>query len=261
MSVFQTLSQPLARPVMCVLAGDAGVGKTTFAAQNFPKPVIIQAEAGLNSLSIMGADAPLAFPLLQTSSELWDQLTGLVTEEHEFKTVIIDSLSALDRLFGQEIIASDPRKPKSLAQAHGGYGAGIDMAYQMHARVRKACGLLLAKGINVCAISHALVETFNPPDADAYDRFTLSLGKKAQNLWTEDSDLVAFLRLETFVKSEDKGSNAPAKKGKAIGSGARELLCHASASSKSKNRYGISEMLQVEMGVNPLLPFIPSLAV
>ena len=70
--------------------------------------------------------------------------------------------------------------------------------------------------------------------------------------YVDDVDVVAFLKLETFTMGEGERK-------KAISDGTRVLVTHATAASVSKNRFGITEPITVSPGVNPLVPFIPSL--
>lgn len=79
------------KPPRITIHGVAGVGKTTFAAQAY-KPVFIQTEDGLGTLSANH------FPLARTFEEVLDALAALYTEEHDFKTVVIDSVDWLEPL-------------------------------------------------------------------------------------------------------------------------------------------------------------------
>ena len=79
------------KPPRITIHGVAGVGKTTFAAQAY-KPVFIQTEDGLGTLNANH------FPLARTFEEVLDALAALYTEEHDFKTVVIDSVDWLEPL-------------------------------------------------------------------------------------------------------------------------------------------------------------------
>lgn len=250
-NLLATISKPADRPVIATICGDSGLGKTTLAA-SFPKPIVIRAEDGLQA--IPAALRPDAFPLIHKEAELWEQLISLLQESHDYRTLVIDSVTALERLFTQHVIETDPKKPKSINTAMGGYGAGLSAVAAMHQRVRKACGLLNErKGMHIVFVAHADTETIELPDQDPYTRYNLRLGKKSVAPYVDDSDIVGFLKLETFTSGDGERK-------KAISDGTRILVCHATASNVSKNRFGIIEPLMVEMGKNPLVPFIPSLA-
>ena len=250
MSALQTISKPEDRPILCTILGDAGLGKTSLAA-TFPAPVVIRAEDGLQA--IPSGQRPDAFPLIHKADDLWEQLTALINEAHEYQTVIIDSVTALERLFIQYVIDSDPKKPRSINQALGGYGAGLQAVAAMHQRVRKAAGILTErKGMHVVFVAHADTETIELPDADPYTRYNLRLGRKSVAPDSDDVDVVGFLKLETFTTGDGDRK-------KAISDGSRLLVTYATAANISKNRYGITEDLPVPQGTNPLVNFIPSL--
>jgi GTPase SAR1 family protein len=117
MSLLSTISKPQDRSVIVTIIGDSGLGKTSLAA-TFPKPIFIRAEDGLQAIK---SDArPDAFPLLSKVDDLWEQLKALVIEQHDYQTVVIDSVTALERLFTQHVIDSDPKQPRSINQALGG---------------------------------------------------------------------------------------------------------------------------------------------
>ena len=242
MSVLSTVAKPENRPPIITICGDAGTGKTSLAA-TFPNPIVIRGEDGLQS--IPAYMRPDAFPTLKSADDLWPQLMALLQEEHDYRTVIIDSVSALETLFIRSVMESDGRA-KSINQALGGYGAGVNAVAAMHQRVRKACGLLNErKNMAVIFVSHADLEAVRPPDQDDYTRYSLRLMTKSLPPYVDDVDMVAFVRLVSALRGEEGDRK------KIISNGDREVICHATAASVSKNRYGITEALDFEPGVNP----------
>ena len=251
MSLLTTISKPMDRPGISTITGDAGTGKTTLAA-TWPKSIFIRIEDGMQS--IPENIRPDAFPVVAKVEQLWDQLKALITEEHDYKTVNIDSVTQLETLFAEYVIASDIKNPSSLATANGGYGAGYLAVAALHGRVRKAATALNEKrGMHVNFIAHSDISTIELPDQDPYSRYELRLHKKCMPHYVDNVDMVAYLKLETFIVGE-KGD-----KKKAISTGGRTAVCYTGAAQVSKNRYGITEDLEVEQNVNPFTPFIKSL--
>jgi hypothetical protein len=221
-------------------------------AATFPKPIFIRAEDGLQALPI--DKRPDAFPLIVGVEPLWEQCKALLQEEHDYKTLVIDSATALERLFTQHVVDSDPNKPKSINQALGGWGAGTSAVASMHQRLRKVCGMLNErKGMNIVFIAHADMERVELPDQDAFSRYSLRLGAKSMAPYTDDVDVCGFLKLSTFIMGKDDQHK------KAISDGSRILTCHAQASCVSKNRYGIDSDIPVVKGQNPLSTYIKGL--
>ena len=250
MSLMDSIAKPADRPVMVTICGDSGMGKTSLAA-TFPKPIFIRAEDGMQS--IPADKRPDAFPVVSDAAMLWDQLKALIHEPHEYKTLVIDSVTALERLFVADVLAQDP-KAKSINQALGGYGAGMSAVAAMHQRVRKAAGLLNTKrGMHVVFIAHADVETMRLPDSDDYMRYSLRLPAKSLPPYVDDVDVVGFLKLVTYTKGDE------GERKKAISTGDRQLIIHASAANVSKNRYGVTEAIEFIAGENPLAQVIPAL--
>jgi hypothetical protein len=252
MSLMETIGKPIDRAVMVTICGDSGMGKTSLAAA-FPAPIFIRAEDGLQGVS--PEKRPDAFPVLQNATQLWDQLTALIHEPHDYQTLVIDSVTALERMFVTDVLAMDP-KAKSINQAMGGYGAGVAAVAAMHQRVRKAAGILNEKrGMNVVFVAHADVETMRLPDTDDYMRYSLRLPPKSMPPYVDDVDVVGFVKLVMFTKGEDGDRK------QAISTGDRQLIVHAVSANVSKNRYGITEALDYAPGTNPLAAVIPSLQI
>ena len=252
MSLMDTVSKPADRPVLVTICGDAGMGKTSLAAA-FPKPIFIRSEDGMQS--IPEHMRPSAFPVANDAKTLWEQLTAVIHEPHDYQTLVIDSVTALERLFVADVLAQDP-KAKSINQALGGYGAGTAAVAAMHQRVRKGAGLANTKrGMHVVFVAHADIENMKLPDADDYMRYSLRLPSKSLPPYVDDVDVVGFVRLEMFTKGDDGDRK------RAISTGDRELIVHATASNVSKNRYGLTEPMPFKAGENPLAAVIPALRV
>ncbi len=249
MSLLDQITKPQDRPIIMTITGDSGLGKTTLAC-TFPNPIVIRAEDGLQAIPL--EQRPDAFPVLTSEAQLWDQLMTLVKEDHNYKTVVIDSVTALERLFMQSVVDSDPKKPRSINQALGGYGAGLMAVGGLHQRVRKACGLLNNKGMHVVFVAHADTETIELPDQDLYTRYNMRLGKRSIAPYVDDSDIVGFLKLQTFTTGEGE-------KKKAISDGTRLLVTYSTAANVSKNRFGITDDIEVKSGINPLVGIVPAL--
>jgi len=249
MSILDKAASPADRAVIATITGESGVGKTRLAA-TFPKPVFIRAEDGMQS--IPAAERPDALPIIETPKELWDQLTALIQEEHKYQTVVIDSVTALERMFIQHVVDTDSKKPQSINQAIGGYGAGMRAVGAMHQRIRKAAGLLNSRGVHIVFIAHSDTTTVDLPDQDSYTRYDLRLGKHSVPSYVDDVDMVGYLKLETHTLGDGERK-------KAISDGTRVLVTYTAASQVSKNRYGITDDIEVTEGVNPLIGHISTL--
>lgn len=255
MSEVEAPQVPVDRPIMSTLFGDAGVGKTNLAS-TWPKPVFLRAEDGMQA--IPKDRRPPAFKTVTTVDEIMSQMKWLITEKHDFKSCVFDTISKLDTIMINELRRKEGKD--NIAQCGGGYGGGYDIIAGQHQMIRRGAEAMMERrGMHVVFLAHADVDTLRIPDADDYMRWNIRVGhKKSLPPYVEDVDLVGFITLEKFVKGED------GRVKRAYSSGDRELICHATASNVSKNRCHITESIplpwdQVSQGVNPLLKYIPAL--
>ncbi len=244
-----SLQAPTKRPLIATLCGDGGIGKTSLSVL-WPSPVLIRTEDG--SRAIEDRQDVAMFPVAKTTQEVFDAITALATEKHDFRTVIIDSITQFNVLAESEVVAADP-KAKSINQAAGGFGAGYSSVSTIHFELRKACQYLAdTKGMHIVFIAHADVETIDLPDQDQYSRYTIRMHKKSVSHYTDNVDLIAFIKLQTFTS----GGNTEGKKARATTSGQRIITCYPTPAHVSKNRLGIKSDLVFTEGVNPFAEYL-----
>ncbi len=246
----KSLSKPVARPIIATIVGEGGIGKTTLASVFAHPTAFIRTEDGTQSLA--GRDDIALFPVAKTSDQVLEAIATLRGNDHPFKTVVIDSVTQLNTIIEHEIVAADG-KAQSINQAAGGYGAGYSAAAERHRQIREAMGdLSEAKGMHAIFIAHSDVETIDLPDQDPYQRYTIRMHKKSVAHYSDNVDLVAYIKLKTFVRGDSERK-------KAISTGERIITCYPIANHISKNRFGISVDLPFELGSNPFSPYIPQL--
>jgi hypothetical protein len=72
-----------------------------------------------------------------------------------------------------------------------------------------------------------------------YDRYQMRLQKRALGLWSEWSDIVAFLTYKIAIKKEDKGFGSD--RTRATGSGDRVIYTTERPAWNAKNRWGLPD--------------------
>ena len=248
MSILEQAFVPESGPQIITICGDAGLGKSSLAA-TFPNPIFIRCEDGV--ARIPAEFRPKALPPVRSEDQLWEQLKAIVHDKHDFKTCVIDTVSAADRMFVQSILAQDGRA-KSINQAMGGYGAGFSALAARHQQLRNAAEAMRVKrAMNVVFLAHTEVGTMRLPDQDDFSRYSLRMTHdKSLPPYLDDVDAVGFLRQRIVLKGDE------GERKKAISDDTRELVMHVTASNVSKNPYGITEPIEVPLGTNPLAEFV-----
>lgn len=122
-------------PPRILIHGEHGLGKSTFASQA-PRPIFIPTEDGL------GAIDTTAFPLAHSYQEVLDDIGVLFTEEHEYQSVVIDSLDWLEDLIWKHVASEGGHEHIE----DFGYGKGYVLAADRFREVLAGLGALPRSG-------------------------------------------------------------------------------------------------------------------
>lgn len=237
-------------PLIITLLSPPGMGKTMTAC-TFPKVFLVrtQGESVPRDLAKYGIEAPFSLGITDTEQKLIDQLSALLRDEHDFHTLLIDSVTGLEAMFIEQVVADDP-KATNIQMAAGGYGAGRKVVAAKHMRVRKAAEMLRAKRkMNVIFLAHSDINRLDPPDQESFTQYGLRLHKESEAPYIDQTDLVGLIKQPTALIGEDRK--------RAIGTGdERVLVCTATPAAVTKNRLGITDEIDIELGKNPLAKFL-----
>ena len=217
------------KPPRIMLYGQEGVGKSTFGA-SAPAPIFIQTEDGLGEIDCC------KFPLAQSVEDVIIELTALRDEEHNFRTVVIDSLDWLERLIFDEICKEFG--VRSIEKADGGYGKGyVDALVHWRKVLALLDDLRNKRSMMVILLAHAKVERFEDPENAAYDRYSPRLHKHAASLVSEWVDTVLFATKRMRVSKDGDSRTIAAPIG--ADGGERIIRTNGSPACIAKNRYGL----------------------
>lgn len=225
-------------PLRMILAGSPGVGKTTFGC-SAPNPVVIQTEDGLEPLIVAGVlpESIARFPLAQSYQDVLDALASLLNEEHDFQTLVLDSLDWFEPLVW-----------RALCEAHGkstvedfGYGKGYIEADKWWATFRDWLNALrVQRNMNVILVAHTEVKKFEAPDEQPYDRYQVKLQKRASAMMEEWADIVGIAKPKNLIATRTEGSGKAEKKiSKAVATQDRVLILSDKPSAVAKNRFNL----------------------
>lgn len=225
------------RPPRVLIYGVAGVGKTTFAA-SAEKPVFIWTEEGGGTLDVPG------FPLAKSYQDVIDALTALYTEEHDFKTVVLDSVDWLEPLVWQQVCA---RHEWDSIETPG-YGKGYIEALNDWRTILDGFNALRdTKGMGVVLVAHCEIKRFENPETEPYDRYQPKLQHRASALVQEHADVIGFANYRVATQKTDTGFNKTVVRG--VGGGERVLYLAERPAFIAKNRYAMPGQVPLDWQV------------
>lgn len=204
-------------------------GKSTFASMA-PDPIFIQTEEGLDFI-----DCP-RFPLATSFEDVLKYLGELAEEDHDYKTVVVDSLDWLEPLIWASVCKEDG--VKNIEDVGKGYGKGYAKALDLWQQFIDCLNYLRAhKNMMVINIAHSEVKRFDDPTTESYDRYVVKLHKTAMGKITEYHDIILFGGFDFYTKKKDVGFNKEVTR--AIGDGARVLYTEQRPSFIAGNKVGL----------------------
>ena len=224
-----------------VLLGGEKLGKSTAAAEA-PSPIFLpmKLERGLSEI-----DAP-KFPPISTYTELLDALGVLYREEHGYKTVVIDSISALEPIIHD--YTANMYGVDSIEKVLGGFGKGYTESLKVWRELLDGLDALRDdRGMGSILIGHVLTKDINDPEVDNYTSYIFDMNGKAANVLYRWADAVLFCAYKrAFVQKEDKGFNR--KTARATGSGERVIYTEKRPAIPAGNRYGMPPEIPMVKG-------------
>ena len=221
------VSGKLNRPRLIMLYGVEGIGKSTFGAMA-PSPIFIPTEDGLGDIDCQ------KFPVAKDYGDFMDSVTNLYEmPNHDFKTLVIDSLDWLEKMIWGEVAKT--YMVKAIGEIDFGKGYETALAY-WNDILNAFKAFRDDKGMHVILIAHSKITRFNDPENTPYDRYTPKLHEKANAMIREWCDEVLFARYDVKTTSEDVGFNK--KKVKGIG-GERVIRTTEKPAHMGKNRLNL----------------------
>lgn len=273
MSHLARAAKPKTKPPMITIVGTPGTGKTTLGAM-FPNALMVMSEDGASVFDSWDEEAkPSVLPRLPKASKdevgnlkstretLLSIMDELITTDHGFTSLVVDSITSLDMLFGHEIALRDG--VNTVADASGGFHKGYAEVASWHAEFVYKCEQLRAvKRMGIVFLAHTGIKKIrNRPDAAAdYSVFSMDMDNQALSIYTSQCDAVLYLVKEEFIQgSETNRKGQTTKLGRLVQTGERKLITTGDGQVgyiNAKNRYNMPAEIPVEHGSNPVLQYV-----
>lgn len=231
-------------PLKVVIYGDNGVGKSTFASEA-EGCVFMDLEGNIDHL-----DSPKQS--LKTWEECIEFLRSLITQEHQFKTLIIDSLEALEqKIWNYSCTANvtkDGYTPQFIDdQKVFSFGKGYSYALNIWRKFIEMLNTVRSrKGMDIILIAHSGVRKHEVFGGGSFDRYEFRLHTKAAGLIADWCHCIFFATTEVKIETDWKNLefNKPKKKARLTGN--RSMYTACQAAHLAKNVYNLPECLPLD---------------
>lgn len=217
--------------------GDGGAGKSTLAA-DMPKPIFFDLDR--NGTAMLSVDRALNSDgePIATWQDVKECVDWMLSNEHPYKTVVVDTVDALERLIHEHLC--EKGNVESIEDYEKGYGRGhaatLDEVRSFFAKLT----VLQNKGINICLIGHKKVATAKNPEGKDWERIEPKCNGKLAGFLMETLDAVLYVSHHIVLDTSKDG-----RRTKAIGGDTRIVFTENSGSHFAKNRYMMPEKLRL----------------
>lgn len=232
MALFERIKKgQTVRAPRIMMIGVEGVGKST-AGASMPDPIFICGESGL--VGPQFAETPSFTP--ENWGEILQFTDELAQDSQGFKTLVIDTLDWVEPMLYAHVC----QKANHKNIEDFGYGKGYVVAQQEARNLLASLDRLNANGMNILLLCHSQIKTVNNPTGDNYDHFESKVNAKISGIFREWCDCVLFAQFDMYTKKD--GMRA-----KAFGGDGRIVQTTHSAAWDAKNRYGLPEVMPLDM--------------
>jgi hypothetical protein len=222
-------------PTRILIYGEHKIGKSTFAAQA-ESPAFIATEDGQDAIDGMG------FPLCKKWEDVLECITTLYTEDHKYKTAVLDSADWAEQLAQAKVVAD--AGAESIVSKGLGYGEGYRRAADLFREMLDGLNALrMKKGMQVIIICHAEIKKFDDPLSESYDRYQIKLQNHIGKMVQEWCDVIGFAQQDSTTKKEDLGFNK--ERTRIINIDRRLLHLAGSAAFDAGNRYDLPASVEL----------------
>lgn len=224
MSRLKAITQGRKLPPRMVLYGPPKIGKSTFGAES-ERPIFVPTEDGIDNVTVD------RFPRVNTWADLVANLESVASDEHEYQTLVLDTLNGAAELASQHVCETKfggDFGPKG----YSSFGQGIAATSEEMRRLLPILDRCRERGLMVLLLAHTGIQSVkNPIDGD-YQKFTPDVDRRVWARFAAWADIIARVEFEHTVVRRGEGS------GKAVGSSTRVVRFTGSAAEDAGCRVG-----------------------
>lgn len=217
------------KPLALMLHAPHGIGKSTFATEA-PNPIYVGNEEN-DELDIA------RMPRIKKWSDFIDQLSTLLNEKHDYKTLVIDTIDGLEQVAELQILSAKEAKGKSMATAFGGYGKAYSQMKNMFLHVKDdyLSPLRDIKGMNIIILCHSNKVKFEDTMLSiSYDHYETAIHKGVKGIFEDWVSAILFANYY-LVRSENNSGKEYAQGL----DGLRMIYTEERPSHVAKNRFNL----------------------
>lgn len=224
-------------PWSIMIYGVSGIGKSS-AATFAPDAIFLNLEDGLARIDCERSEHIKTFDTFSKHLSF--------CAKSDYKTIVIDTASALEDLLVAEILAEKNAtlqniKVESIAdRKYFPYGEGGVVLRAKWAYIMSLIDRVKSVGKNVVMIAHESVQSVVNPDGEDYLRVGPNIHKKSIDLVTSRLDGVFYLHYERVKRTKE---NSITKSTYMTDTGERVLLTEERATAVAKNRFALPKIM------------------
>jgi hypothetical protein len=226
------------KPLAIMMHAPHGIGKSTFAAES-PSPVYVgneeNDELDVPRFKIKTWEVDGKKSEAEQQLGLVNILESLLKEDHDYKTLVLDTVDGLEQIAEQFILNDPNQKGKTLATAFGGYGKGYEKLSNMFLNIRDKYLIPLRdqKGMNVVLLCHSSkVKHEEAMTLTSYDHYETALHKKVKGIFEDWVSAILFANY--FLVRAETSSGKEYAEG---ADGLRMIYTEERPSHVAKNRF------------------------
>jgi hypothetical protein len=246
----------LHEPHRYFLYGPEGAGKSNLA-KDAPAPIFFDTDRGSHHLDVPRyafRDEPEGYIAL-SFAEVLDAIDDLLVNEHPYRTLVIDTLDALEALIWSHVcerIGANKGGRKARTVEEIPYGNGYKVAVdEFRTLCHRLDQLRLRRGMEIVFLGHSTIKKFDNPVGEDFDRYRPRLHDLALAFVKEWVDVLGFVAFEDGAAKLHADDDRDRPRG--FSTGRRLIRFERSAAWDAKTRLPMAPEVELAL-VQPWAP-------